>query len=92
MSKFQALFVLWLRHKNFQACSWRELASLYEERYRTMPNNRFFFMKGNQLDGIYLEEEAFKILVPDSLFKEPIDLFEIDLSRIFPSFNLKRHR
>ena len=36
-----------------------------------------------------LEEEAFKILIPNPLFMEPVDLSKCDLTLI--DANLKRH-
>lgn len=99
MTKFQALFILWLRHESFYNCSWRALAWHYYNRYTYNgkvkaykyrdTKKRYFTPGGNQLEGIFLEEEAFKILVPDSLIGEPIDLFECSLTRI--KANLKRH-
>lgn len=98
MTKFQALFVLWLRHEKFQSCSWRALAAHYYNRYNrdgTVKDikDRVKFegctFGGNQLEGIALEEEAFKILRPESLIMEPVDLFETDLTLL--EVNLKRH-
>lgn len=101
MTRFQALYILYLRHDSMCECSWRSLAANYYNRYNMITgrlkdlDERIKFDKftfgGNQLDGMDLEEQAFKILIPDPLFMEPMDLFECDLTRIDPSFNLKRH-
>ncbi len=96
MTKFQALFVLWLRHESFCGCSWRALAGNYHERYNL--NNELIpfecreSYKGigaNQIIGMRLEKEAFKILRSDRLIKEPVDLYECDLTLI--NANLKNN-
>ena len=99
MTKFQALFVLYLRHEKFCGCSWRALAAHYGNRYNMITgefkslHDRIVFDKltygGNQIDGIILEEEASKILKfpDDSCWSS--DLYECDLSRL--DCNLKRH-
>lgn len=99
MTKFQALFVLWLRHNSFQDCSWRELSGHYYNRYKSdgtlLPfNERMNFketpLSGNQLSGIELERKAFWTLVKgDMLMGTPIDLYECDLYDI--DANLKNH-
>ena len=99
MTKFQALFVLWLRHEKFYGCSWRALAWHYYNRYAITGKildynsrdheDRVFTPGGNQITGIELEREAFKILIPDPLFREPYDLYECDLTRI--NANVKNH-
>ena len=89
MTKFQALFVLWLRHEKFGSCSLRALAGNYYARYNEGTMWKYKGIGGNQLEGIKLEEEAFKVLRPNPLFMEPYDLFECDLTLI--DANLKRH-
>jgi hypothetical protein len=93
MTKFQALYVLYLRHQDLQDNSWRMLAFWFYYRY-----DRNFKLKSyqerfpndvTQLEGIELERKAFEILRPDRLFREPIDLYECDLTLI--EANLKRH-
>ncbi|MCP4255010.1 MAG: hypothetical protein GY775_16710 [Candidatus Scalindua sp.] len=91
MTRFQALYVLWLRHESMGDCSYRTVASRYFKRYRYVYHKVVPMIIGNQLDGMELELQAFKILVPDSLFRESVDLYEINLGRIHPSFNIKRH-
>ena len=96
MTKFQALYVLWLRHDTLQSCSWRALAGHFAARYGVLENTkrlskRFVYdgFGGNQIDGMMIEAEAFKLLRPNSLFMESPDLFECDLTLI--DANLKRH-
>ena len=99
MTKFQALFVLWLRHNSLRDCSWRELAAHYYNRYKSdgtlLPfNERINFketpLSGNQLSGRELEYRAFWALVkPGMLMGTPIDLYECDLHDI--DANLKNH-
>lgn len=96
MTKFQALYVLWLRNENFQGCSWRALAGNYYARY-THDNklitikNRYPYngIGGNQIDGMIIEEKAWRVLRPNPLIMETPDLFENDLTLI--DANLKRH-
>lgn len=99
MTKFQALFVLWLRHNSFRDHSWRELAAHYYNRYKSddtlLPfNERINFKEtpifGNQISGRELEYRAFWTLVkPDMLMRTPVDLYECDLHDI--DANLKNH-
>jgi hypothetical protein len=70
-------------------CSWRALAGYYYVRYYEGSMWKYEGYGGNQIDGMQLEEEAFKILRPDILYKEPIDLGECDLTLI--DANLKNH-
>jgi len=92
MTKFQALFVLWLRHEQFCDCSWRALAGYYNARYTTGTMWNYTGIAGNQIYGIELEREAFEILFKDI---DPMivgmnhDLGECDLTYI--QANLKRH-
>ena len=97
LSKFQALFVLWLRHENYCGCSWRALAGHFYARYGYNLTLKPFKSResyegfgGNQIDGMELEEKAFRILVSEPLFLEPVDLFEIDLNKIDKKFNIKK--
>lgn len=69
MTKFQALFVKYLRDK--RNCTWRALAAHYYNRYDNSGalkpiDQRVIFdgctYGGNQFDGIKLCEEASKIL------------------------------
>ena len=91
MTKFQALFVLWLRHESMCACSWRALSGNYNARYNDGSIWKYKGIGGNQIDGIMLEEEAFKILFPERLFMQPIDLYDCDLMQISKEFNIKNH-
>lgn len=93
MTKFQALFVLWLRHEEFCGGSWRWIAQKYNNRYvDKIPFNTNPTTGGNQIDGINLEIEAFEVLLKDV---DPIivgmdyDLYECDL--IYVNANLKNH-
>ena len=90
MTRFQALFVLWLRHEKFCGCSWRVLAARYLDRYNKLPNGNWAYMKGNQIDGMELEYMAFNTLVPADYLGEN-SLYDINLENIHPSFNIKRH-
>ena len=89
MTKFQALYILWLRHERFNDLSWRELDSTYHNRYSSTGKLLKFEKRlpvdklpsGNQLVGRDLEAEAFEILVSTN-FKNPYDLYECDLNII----------
>ncbi len=101
MTKFQVLFVLYLRHQSLCDCSLRTLAAHYYNRYEPFTKEVISFDKrnnflrngltfgGNQIEGMQLEEKAFDILIPNPLFREPIDLHQCDLTLI--EANLKRH-
>ena len=99
MTKFQALFILLLRHDSFYGCSWRALAGNYLERYTfngdLIPKKdrvKYTGVGGNQIDGMYLEKEAFEVLLGDvdpMIVGMGYDLFECDLTYI--NANLKRH-
>ena len=99
LTKFQALYVLYLRHESFQSCSWRALAGNYYSRY-TFENTlipiedrkSYEGVGGNQIDGAMLEREAFKVLFKDidpSVIGFGSDLFECDLTYI--QANLKNN-
>jgi len=69
MTKFQALFVYWLREKC--NCSWRALDAHFNNRYNEDGSNKKIEDKinfdtltlgGNQLNGILLHEKSMKIL------------------------------
>ena len=90
MTKFQTLFILWLRHEKFCGSSWRVLARKYSERYNELPSGNPFYMKGNQIDGMDLEWEAAKMLIPPE-YQGEYTLYDINLEIIHPSFNIKRH-
>ena len=80
MTRFQALFVFWIRNEKLQGCSWRATAANYYNRYDMSTGNlipfknrlifKLFTFGGNQLDGIALCEEASKIL-----FNEKVDIY-----------------
>lgn len=98
MTKFQALFVLWLRHEKFKSCSWRALSAHYKNRYNSEGKLKPFEHRvnfngstfgGDQIEGMKLEMEAFKILFPEPLFMQPFDLFEADLTQM--DAKLSRH-
>lgn len=99
MTKLQALFILWLRHEKFNGCSWRALAAHYYNRYDIFTGelipiekrSTFTFMtfNGNQIYGMLLENEAFKILRQDPLFIENPSLYQCDLTLI--NANIKNH-
>jgi hypothetical protein len=97
MTKIQALFVLYLRHKNFCDCSWRALAGNYYERYDLKGNVipydkriKYDGMGGNQIEGILLDQTAYGILRgEDILLGESFDLDDCDLTLL--NINLKRH-
>lgn len=99
MTKFQALFVLFLRHDTLGSCSWRALAAHYCNRYeletgKVKPfEERIVFngltFDGNQITGMQLEEMVFRILRNNRQSTEAIDLYEIDLNLI--KANLKNH-
>ena len=85
MNKFQALYVLWLRHDKFQGCSWRALAGNYYARY-TFENelipiedrNSYEGFGGNQIDGMLLEQQAFSILFKN-VDTSAVDIIDSDL-------------
>lgn len=102
MTKFQALYILYLRHSEMCGCSWRALAAHYYNRYNSITNELkqiderikygTFTFGGNQIDGIELEKEAFKILSKDidtSAIGMDYDLFDCDLHYI--NANVKNH-
>lgn len=69
MTKFQALFIKYLRIKN--NCTWRSVAANYYNRYNedgTMKPYKeriifeYFTIGGNQLTGRWLCDEAMKLL------------------------------
>ena len=101
MTKFQALFVLYLRHEQFCGCSWKALSAHYYNRYnfdnslkeyKSRIKFRGITTGGNQIDGMMLEKEAHNIL-----FKEEdidaigmtTDLYECDLTYV--NANLKNN-
>ena len=88
MTKFQALYVLWLRHEKCQSYSWRMLVRKYYERYG-IRGAKHSNIISSQLEGMVLEYNAWKILRPNPSYGEPLNLFEIDLSLL--DANLKRH-
>ena len=83
MTKFQALFVLWLRHEKFCDCSWRALAGNYYARYEKCSMWKYDGYDGNQLDGMQLDIDASKILGINT------DCYDCDLTKV--NANLKRH-
>lgn len=69
MTKFQALFVYWLRERC--DCSWRALAAHFYNRYNYDWSNKLTTetysynictFGGNQIEGMVLHEESMKIL------------------------------
>lgn len=69
MTNFQALYVIHLIY--IHDCSWRALAAHYYNRYhldgtvKFMNERNYFKLRafdGNQIDGMYLEEQALKIM------------------------------
>lgn len=93
MTRFQAKYVLWLRHERYNGCSWRALDGNYHERYTYSDTlipieNRLKYdgWGGNQICGMELEKEASKILYPN-LSGELIDLYDCDVSKL--SVNIK---
>lgn len=91
MTKFQALFILYLRHESKCGGSWRWIAQKYTERYsKAIPFKLGLTFAGNQIEGVRLEQLAFNTLRPEGpLFMEPIDLFECDLTLL--EANLKNN-
>ena len=71
MTRFQALFVFYLRNEKLQGCSWRALAAHYFNRYDINGNLislekrevfEYLTHGGNQIDGMFLCNEASKVL------------------------------
>lgn len=63
MTKFQALFVAFLRHDDYCNGSYRWVAAKYKRRYsEKLPFNYKITNGGNQIDGMELSLEASKKL------------------------------
>lgn len=63
MTKFQALYVAFLRCENKCFGSWRWVAAKYDERYKQkIPFNYNMIYGGNQIDGMKLCKKAETIL------------------------------